>query len=571
MYIDIVPNRNSPPAILLREAWREKGKVRKRTIANLSGLSMEQVHSLRRVLKGEQLVSLDDVFEPERSLPHGHIEIILHTLRSIGLDKLIYARNCRERDLVLGMIVQRVIKGRSKLETTRLWQTSTLAEELGIADADEDELYAAMDWLLARQESIEKKLAARHLEEGGLALYDVSSSYYEGHTCPLAKFGNSRDKKKGKPIIVYGLMVDAEGCPVALEVYEGNTGDPATVSDQLDKLKERFDLACIVIVGDRGMLTRVQIEKLKERPGLGWISALRSIEIRKLVDSGDLQLSLFDEKNLAEISSPQFPGERLVACYNPLLAEERARKRQELLEATEQELSKVAAEAARRTKKPFTDADLGKKVGRKLGRYKMAKHFEITIEDGRLSFERKEGQIRDEAALDGIYVVRTSEPAERISAEDTVRSYKGLAQAERAFRCLKGVNIKVRPIHHHLENRVRAHIFLCMLAYYVEWHMRRSLAPLLFEDEELSWDRRTRDPVAPAEPSRSAKSKKATKRTASGFPVHSFESLLDEMATRCRVFCRFGEGNDAPRIVRHTVPSAFQEEVFKLLGVTRSQ
>jgi transposase len=571
MYIDIVPNRNSPPAVLLREAWREKGKVKKRTIANLSGLSMEQVHSLRRILKGEQLVNLDDVFETERSLPHGHVEIILHTLRSIGLDKLIYSRNCRERDLVIGMIVQRIIKGRSKLETTRLWQTSTLAEELGIADADEEELYAAMDWLLARQEIIERKLAARHLEEGGLALYDVSSSYYEGHTCPLAKFGNSRDKKRGRPIIVYGLMVDAEGRPIALEVYEGNTGDPKTVPDQLDKLKGRFGLSCIVIVGDRGMLTRVQIENIKEHPGVGWISALRSTEIRKLVEGGDLQLSLFDEKNLAEISSPQFPGERLVACYNPLLAEERARKRQELLAATEQELSKVAAEAARRTKTPLTDAEIGKKVGRKLGRYKMAKHFEITIENGRLSFERKEEQIRDEAALDGIYVVRTSEPAEHISAEDTVRSYKGLAQAERVFRCVKGMNLKVRPIYHHLEDRVRAHIFLCMLAYYVEWHLRRSLAPLLFDDEQLSADRKTRDPVAPAKPSRSAKKKKTTKRTASGFPVHSFESLLDEMATRCRNYCRFGEGKDAPRIVRNTTPSAIQKEVFRLLGVTRSQ
>jgi transposase len=571
MYIDIVPNRNSPPAILLREAWRENGKVKKRTIANLSSLPMEQVHALRRVLKGDKLVSLDDVFDIERSLPHGHVEAIVGTIKKIGLDTLIAPRSCRERDLVVGMVAQRIIEGRSKLETTRLWRASTLAEELGVSDADEEELYKAMDWLLERQEGIEKKLAKRHLAEGGLALYDVSSSYYEGRTCPLAKLGNNRDKKKGKPVIVYGLMVNAEGIPVALEVYAGNTGDPATVPDQVEKLKERFGLTRVVLVGDRGMLTQARIEKLKEHPGLGWISALRTDAIRGLVDGGHLQLSLFDEKNLAEISSPDFPGERLVACYNPLLAEERRRKREALLAATEKELGKIEKEAARRTKTPLTDAELGRKVGSKIGRYKMAKHFEVVIENGRLRFARREENIREEAALDGIYVVRTSEPAGRMSADDAVRGYKGLSHAERAFRCLKGVDLKVRPIFHHLEDRVRAHIFLCMLAYYAEWHMRAALSPLLFEDEELGDNRRTRDPVAKAEQSESVKKKKATKRTASGFTAHSFESLMADMATRCRLTCRFGEGKDVPLIVRYTTPTALQEEAFRLLGVNRSQ
>jgi transposase len=571
MYIDIVPNRNSPPAILLREAWRENGKVKKRTIANISSLPMEQVDALRRLLKGEQLVSLDDVFEVERSLPHGHVEAIVAVVRNIGLDKLIFSRPCRERDLTIGMVAQRIIKGRSKLETTRLWNSSTLADELGIADADEEELYKAMDWLLGRQESIEKRLAARHLTEGGLALYDVSSSYYEGRTCSLAKFGHDRDKKKGKPIIVYGLMVNAEGIPVAMEVYEGNTGDPTTVPDQVEKLKGQFGLERVVLVGDRGMLTQVQISKLKERPGVGWISALRTEAIRELVDGGHLQLSLFDEKNLAEIASPEFPGERLMACYNPLLAAERRRKREALLEATEKELCKISAEAARRTNKPLTDAELGKKLGRKLGRYKMGKHFHVTIENGGLTFARQEESIREEAALDGIYVVRTSEPKERMSADDAVRNYKSLSHAERAFRCLKGVDLKVRPIYHHLDNRVRAHIFLCMLAYYVEWHMQKALAPLLFEDEEIDEMRQSRDPVAKAMPSDSVEHKKATKKTATGFTAHSFESLLSEMATRCRLTCRFGEGKSAPTITRYTTPTAFQKEAFRLLGVTCTQ
>jgi transposase len=571
MYIDVVPNRNSPPAILLREAYRENGKVKKRTIANLSSLPPEQIPALKRVLKGDALVGLDDIFEPERSLPHGHVEAVLGVIKKLKLDKLIYTRPCRERDLVVGMVAQRILKGRSKLDTTRLWNSTTLADVLGISEAGEDELYGAMDWLLDKQENIEKKLAKQHLEEGGLAFYDVSSSYYEGRTCPLAKHGHNRDLKKGKTIIVYGLMVNALGQPVSLNVYKGNTGDPSTVTDQVSKLKDRFELQRVVLVGDRGMLTQTQIVNLKEHPEIGWISALRSEAIRKLVDNGHIQMSLFDEHNLAEISSPDYPGERLVACFNPLLAAERKRKRNELLEATEKTLEKLKAEAARRTKTPFTDAELGRKVGSKINRYKMAKHFEISIADGQLSYQRKEQQIQEEAAMDGIYVVRTSESKQSMNAYDAVRNYKNLSKAERAFRCIKGVNIKVRPIYHHLEDRVRAHIFLCMLAYYVEWHMRQAWAPLLFEDEELAETARTRDPVAKAIPSDSVKQKKATKQTASGFTVHSFESLLDEMATRCRLTCRFGEGKDAARITRYTTPTPLQKEAFRLLGVSCTQ
>ncbi len=571
MYIDIVPNRNSPPAVLLREAYREDGKVKKRTIANLSSLSPEQVAAFKRVLKGEKLVGLDDVFEPERSLPHGHVEAVLGVIKKLKLDKLIHSRPCRQRDLVVGMIAQRILKGRSKLESTRLWNSTTLSDLLGISDAKEEDLYEAMDWLLNKQENIEKKLAKQHLEEGGFALYDVSSSYYEGRTCPLAKHGYSRDRKKGKPIIVYGLMVNSLGQPVSMNVYEGNTGDPSTVADQVNKLKGRFGLERVVLVGDRGMLTQTQIDNLKEHPELGWISALRSPAIRKLVDGGHIQMSLFDERNLAEISLPDYPGERLVACFNPLLAAERKRKRNELLDATETLLEKLRAEASRRTQKPFTDAELGRKVGSKLNRYKMAKHFAVTIADGQLSFQRKEDQIQKEAALDGIYVVRTSEPSKQMSAEDAVRNYKNLSKAERAFRCLKGVDLKVRPIYHHLEDRVRAHIFLCMLAYYVEWHMRQAWAPLLFEDEELNEIARTRDPVAKAESSKSVKQKKASKITASGFIAHSFESLLDELATRCRLTCKFGEGKNASRIIRYTAPTPLQKEAFKLLGVSCTQ
>jgi transposase len=535
MYIAVVPNRNSPPAILLREGWREGNKTRQRTVANLSDWPQEKVETLRRLLRDEPLVSPHDLFTTQKTLPHGHVEAILQMIRKLELDRLLCAQPCRERDLVVAMIAQRLIDACSKLATTREWHTTTLAEELGVAEASEDELYAAMDWLGERQERIEKKLAARHLREGGLVLYDVSSSFYEGRKCPLAQFGHDRDGQKGLPIIVYGVMTNGEGCPVAVEVYSGNTGDPTTVADQIEKLGKQFGLSRVVMVGDRGMLTQPQINKLKLHPGMGWITALKSTAIRELVEQGALQLSLLDEKNLAEISSPDYPGERLMVCHNPVLEEERQRKREALLQATEKNLEKIGKEVARRKKKPLTAAAIGLKVGKVLGRYKMGKHWECKIGESSFAWNRRVASIEQEAKLDGIYVLRTSEPGERLSAEDTVRSYKSLAEVERAFRCLKGVDLLVRPIRHRTEDRVPAHIFLCVLAYYVEWHLRRAWAPLLFADEKREEERKRRDPILPAQPSASAQSKKLSHQTAEGLPVHSFKSLLADLANRARV------------------------------------
>src|SRR5580658_5412261 len=535
MYIETVPNRNSRPAILLREGWRQGKKTLKRTLANLSDWPEAQIESLRRVLRGEALVSPQDLLTTARTSPHGHVEALLAMIHQLDLEAVIASKRCRERDLVVAMIVQRLIDPCSKLATTRAWHPTTLAEELGIAEATEDELYAAMDWLLARPERIEKKLAARHLTEGGLVLYDVSSSSYEGRTCPLAHFGHNRDGDKHLPIIVYGVMTEGEGRPVAVEVYPGNTGDPTTVGDQVEKLRQRFGLQRVVLVGDRGMLTQPQIDKLQQHPGCGWITALPSGAIRELVAKGALQLSLLDQKNLAEITSPDYPGERLVVCHNPLLEEERARKRQALLEATEKSLTKIATDVARRKKKLLPAAEIGLRVGKVLGRYKVGKHFDGRIGEGSFTWSRRQEAIAQEAQLDGIYVLRTSEPVERLSAEDTVRSYKSLAEVERAFRCLKGIDLLVRPIRHRTENRVPAHIFLCVLAYYVEWHLRQAWAPLLFEDEERLEQRKQRDPVLPAQPSASAQRKKHSHQTADGLPVHGFADLLKELASRARV------------------------------------
>ena len=567
MYIERVPNRNSRPAILLREGWREGKKTRKRTIANLTNWPKEKIEALRLLLKGEPMVSAREAFVVERTIPHGHVEAILGTIKKLGLDSIIFSKRSRERDLVLAMIAERLIRPCSKLATTRFWHTTTLAEELNVSDADEDDLYDAMDWLLSRQAPIEKKLAARHLSEGSLVLYDVTSSYYEGRACPLAHFGHNRDRKKGKLIIVYGLLTDETGRPVAVEVYPGNTGDPSTVPDQIEKLRKRFGLCRVVLVGDRGMLTQTQIDRLKDYPGLGWISALRSQAIRKLVNSGSVQMSLFDERNLAEIHSPEFSDERLVACYNPLLAEERRRKRERLIEATERGLEKIVKEVARRTRTLLDKAEIGQKVGKVINRFKVEKHFATTIDDGVFSFSRLEESIRRESDLDGIYVIRTSESAERISAQDTVRNYRRLEQVEIAFRCLKGVDLLVRPIHHRTEDHVRAHIFLCMLAYYVEHHMRKALAPLLFEDEELDERRETRDPVKPAQPSDSVKRKKTLHRTPDGFEVHSFQTLMAELATRSRNRCRVKSDPAGPTFYGLTEPTPLQERAFQLLDL----
>ncbi|WP_321475960.1 IS1634 family transposase [uncultured Paludibaculum sp.] len=552
---------------LLRRSFRVGSQVRHETLGNISHLPPDLIDLIRRSLAGEQFLPASQAFLVERNLPHGHVQAVLGSMHRLGLDSLLASKPCRERDLVLAMIAERLLHPCSKLATTRLWHTTTLAEELGVADATEDDLYQAMDWLLARQSHIEKKLAQRHLHDGSLVLYDVSSSYYEGHTCPLARLGHNRDGKKGLPIIVYGLLTDSEGRPVAVDVYPGNTGDPTTVPDQVDKLRQRFGLSRVVLVGDRGMLTETQIGQLKQHPGLGWISALRGPAIRELVDGGSLQLSLFDETNLAEINSPVYPGERLVACFNPLLADERRRKRGELIEATEKELAKIAAQVKRRTRTPLSEAEIALKVGRVLNRYKVAKHFELNIADGVFAWTRREESIRRESQLDGVYVVRTSEPESRCSAPDAVRRYKSLAQVERAFRSLKGMDLRIRPIHHRTEDHVRAHILLCMLAFYVEWHMRRDLAPLLFQDEELSRDRTRRDPVAPAECSASAQRKKLERVTADGFPVHSFETLLRELATHCRNTCRIPSDPSATTFQQLTEPTALQARALRLLGL----
>jgi transposase len=567
MYIESIPNRNSPPAILLREAWREGKRIRKRTIANLSQWPCKKVEALRHLLRDEPMVAAREVFVIEQSIAHGHVEAVLGTIKRLGLDDLIASRRSRERDLVVAMITERLLHPCSKLATTRLWHTTTLAEELGVTDADEDDLYEAMDWLLVRQDRIEKKLVARHLSEGCFVFYDVTSSYYEGRCCPLVRYGHDRDGKKGRPIIVYGLMTDGEGRPVTVEAYPGDMGDPSTVPEQAEKLRERFGLRRLVLVGDRGMLTQTQIEKLRAYPGLGWISALRSHAIRDLVKGGFLQMSLFDRKDLAEIRCPDFPSERLVACYNPLLAEQRRRKRHELLEATEKELKRIAKEVSRRTQTPLKKEEIGKKVGKVMDRYKVGKHFRVTIGEGTFSYERNQMRIDQEEALDGIYVIRTSEPVEDLSAEDTVRSYKNLTQVERAFRSLKGIDLLIRPIWHHTENHVRAHFFICMLAYYVEWHMRKQLAPLLFDDEELDWNRKRRDPVKPAKPSISAKRKKALKLTSEGFVVQSFDTLLEELGTRCRNRCRIQSDSKGPTFHQLTEMSPLQKRAFQLLGL----
>jgi transposase len=565
MYIDVVPNRNSRPAVLLREAWREGKKVKRRTVANLTNWPEEKVEALRRVLRGETVVTPKEAFHIERSLAHGHAEAVLGTIRKIGLDTVIASKRSRERDLVIAMIAERLLHPSSKLATTRLMHTTTLAEELSVIDADEDDLYRAMDWLLARQETIEKKLAAQHLTEGSSVLYDVTSSYYEGRTCPLARFGHDRDGQKGKPIIVYGVLTDHAGRPVAVSVYPGNTGDPTTVPDQVETLKNRFGLSRLVLVGDRGMLTQTQIDTVKTYPGLGWISALRSRAIRNLVEGGQLQMSLFDQTDLAEIASDEYPRERLIACFNPLLAEERKRKREELLVATEKELARIARQVERRTRTPLDKAEIGKKVGSVLKRFKMGKHFSLTIGEGTFSFARKEKSIQREEALDGIYVIRTSEPREQLSAEDAVRTYKNLAQVERVFRSLKGLDLLIRPIWHRTEDHVKAHIFLCLLAYYVEWHMRKALAPLLFDDEELPETRKTRHAVRPAKASLSARKKKTTHLTPEGLPVQSFSTLLAELGTRCRHRVRIGTDPAQPTFCQITDLTPLQARAFQLL------
>ena len=565
MYIDRVPNRNSPPAILLREGWREGKKIRKRTLANLSHWPEARIEALRRVLKDQPLVAPEEAFRVEESLPHGHVEAVLSTVRRIGLDQMIASKPSPERSRVLAMVVQLLVYPSSKLGITRLWQSSTLAEELDVIDCDEDDLYEAMDWLVQRQSRIEKKLAHRHLHPGDPVFYDVTSSYYEGSTCRLAEFGYNRDGKRGKTSIVWGVITDRAGRPVAVEVYPGHTGDPSTVADQVEKLRRSFGLERIVMVGDRGLLTQTQIDHLKQFPGVGWISALRFDAIRRLAQDNSVQPSLFDQRNLAEICSDRFPDERLIVCFNPLLAEERRRKRQDLLEATETELEKIVRQVARRTRKLLDAQEIGRKVGQVIHRFKMGKHFELSIEDNHFSYRRNTESIEREAELDGIYILRTSEPPSRLSAEDTVRSYKNLAVVEALFRSIKGIDRLVRPIRHRDVCRVRAHIFLCLLAYYVRWHLQKAWAPLLYQDQELEENRLRRDPVRPAQPSASAQRKKRLRKTEDGLPLHSFDTLLAALQTRCRNRCRAKSLPDSPAFVQVTPPNPLQQRALALL------
>jgi transposase len=553
--------------ILLRRSFRAGKAVKHETLANLTSLPERLIDIVRRSVQGEQFASASERIRITRSTPHGHVQAVLGMIAKLGLEELIAAKPSRQRSLVVAMIAERLLFPSSKLATTRHWHSTTLSEELGVADASVDELYGAMDWLLSRQQAIENKLAGLHLAERSLVLYDVSSSFYEGHTCPLARYGHDRDGKKGLPIIVYGLLTDGDGRPVAVDVYPGNTGDPKTVPDQVDKLRDRFGLKRVVLAGDRGMLTQTQIEHLKEHPGLGWISALRSQDIQALLAAGRLQRSLFDQVNLAEISSPDFPKERLIACYNPLLREQRQRKREELLARTEKELTRIAAEVARRTHKPLTQTAIALKVGRVVNRWKMAKHFELTIANNVFRWARRQGSITQEEQLDGIYVIRTSESKRRLGAADGVRCYKRLAQVERAFRSFKGIDLMVRPIFHRVEPRVRAHIFLCMLAYYVEWHLRQAWKPLLFADEELEDDRDARDPVKPATCSESAKAKKKSKRNSAGQEVHSYRTLLAELATRCRNTCQVAGEGMQQSFTQLTEATPIQIEALRLLGL----
>ncbi len=573
MYVAVVPNRSSPPATLLRESFRENGKVHNRTLANISHWPPQQIAALRQVLKGATTVgSSADSFQILRSLPHGHVAAVLGSLRQLGLDSIIDAAPSHAGDLAVAMIAARIVDPGSKLATARSLHphtlSSSLSASLGLQATGEDELYRAMDWLRERQPAIEAALANRHLAEGGLVLYDLTSTYFEGRHCELARFGHSRDDKRGKLQIVFGLLTNVAGCPVAVEVWEGNTADPKTVPDQVKKLRERFGLKRLVLVGDRGMITSARIrEDFSADSGISWITALRASSIQKLAADGALQPSLFDTVDLAEIAHPDYPGERLVVCFNPILCEERARKREELLQATEKELEKIAA-ATRREKRPLRGKHtIGLGVGRVLGRFKMGKHYQIHIEENGFRYARKAESIEREKKLDGIYVIRTNVPAASMPASDVVRSYQQLSGVERAFRSLKTVDLHVRPIHHRLADRVRAHVFLCMLAYYVEWHMRNKLAPLLFDDHEKATAQAQRDSVVkPAKRSPAAERKALTKQTADGKPVHSFQTLLADLATL--TLNRIQPANQAvPAFDKLANPTSLHELAFSLLGL----
>ena len=571
MYVAVVPNRGSPPAILLRQSYREGGKVKNRTLANLSSWPEDKVDDLRRVLKGQSAkLDLIGAFEITRSLPHGHVAAVLGSAQRLGIEELIDPAPSRRRDLVTAMLIAQVIAPGSKLATARGLRAETaissLGQVLGISSCDEDDLYAAMDWVRTRQEAIENALAARHLTDGTLVLYDVSSAAFEGRTCPLGKIGHPRDGVHGRLQIVYGLLCAPTGIPIAIEVFEGNTADPKTLAAQITKLKTRFGLSRVCLVGDRGMLTSARIEDELRPATLDWISALRAPQIKALVQTGALQLSLFDNQNLLEITHPDYPGERLVCCHNPALAEERARKRRELLAATEKELDKIVAATARQ-RRPLRGKDqIALRVGTVRNHYKMAKHFDLQITDDSLTVTRKDDQIAAEAALDGIYVLRTSLPEPALGRDDVVGRYKDLADVERFFHTLN-TELDVRPIRHRLADRVRAHMFLRMLSYYISWHMKQALAPILFQDNDKPAAAAKRaGPVAAAQRSDEALTKAARKRTEDDYPVHSFTSLLADLATICAN--QIQPTNDLPAFTILTTPTPLQRRALELLGVS---
>jgi hypothetical protein len=565
MYIDVVPNRNSRPAVLLRESVREGSKIKKRTLANLSALSMEQVETIRRVLRGDKLGPLEQHFEITRSQHHGHVAAVRTAMQRLNFDKLISAKACRERDLVLAIVATRLIAPEaSKLGMTRVWPDTTLAEDLGVADADEDELYHAMDWLIARQSAIEHRLATRHLRQGGLVLFDLTSSWFTGTTCPLARLGYSRDGRRGTLQVNWGLLSSAAGCPVGVAVFEGNTADPDTLLPQMDKVRTEFGISELITVGDRGMISSVQIDAMRKMEGIAWITALKNGALRKLADDGTLPLDLFDESNLVTFTHDDFPGERLVACRNAALAKLRAAKRQDLIAATTRELEKVRSMVASGRLKGRDR--IGVRIGKVISKYKVAKHFDWTITEDAFSFSVNAERVAAEAVLDGVYVIRTSVPETAMSPQDAVLNYKRLAEIERAFRTLKGIDLHVRPIRHHLEGRVKAHIFISMLAYYVQWHMLEAWRPLLFADAEGEDAQRRRDPVAPAKRSKAALVKVHNKRLLDGTPAMSFHSLLRHLATIVRNTCRpKGARTGDAAFTLTTQPNPKQAQALQLL------
>jgi transposase len=579
MYIATIPNRDSPPAILLRESYREDAKVKSRTIANLSKLPKEAVEAVRAVLAGKTLVEASETIEAIASPQHGHVRAVMRAMKRLGFEQLIASKPCKERNVVVAMVAARILQADSKLATTRWWHNTTLPDLLGVSDANEDDLYEAMDWLLQRQPQIEKKLAARHLKKDGLVLYDLTSSYFEGVSCPLARFGHNRDGKKGKLQVNYGILTDRSGRPVAVSVFEGNTADANTLMPQVMKLRQDFGVDRFVLVGDRGMISQKLIdEQLSKLDAVDWISALRSGAIRALVQDKYLQLGLFDEQDLFEFTCPDYPAERFIACRNRELGKLRAHKRKALLDATVKELEmvrlmveqarlkrqKAKSKSAKKGKFEGKDA-IGVRIGKIINKYKMAKHFILDIRDDGFDFHIDVAKVAVEAALDGLYVVRTSVTEQRMSAEDAVRSYKSLTQVEQAFRSLKSIDLKVRPIRHHQEKRVRAHIFLCMLAYYVQWHMLEAWRALLFADEDQQANK-TRNPVAPARRSEKALHKVHSKRLDDGTEVHSFRTLLGHLSEIVRNTCRIpGASTDSPTFDVITIANAKQQQAYDLL------